>query len=263
MSTPSKPLLPTILTTALVTALAVGGFYHVRSVAHYQSTITDLNAQIAKQAAEQARQIEDDKFIQEFLAKLEASGPAAPDGQKSPDSWIYGAASARFTLVEMTDTECPYCKQHFPLLKSMIEASGGHVNAALLHVPAHGEASRSQAVAIECAGEQGGSDAAWKFAGEVFDSTKTNGGGVQKSLASIATGLGLDGKRFSACTESTEANERVRSDLEQVLTLGIQQTPSTLVLDNTTGQSIVLQGSNASTEGIMDAIESMTKGAAE
>lgn len=79
----------------------------------------------------------------------------------------------------MTDTECPYCRDHFPLLKALIESSAGQINAAILHVPALGEASRRQALAIECAGEQGGSDAAWKYTQTVFDKTGGNGKGFQ------------------------------------------------------------------------------------
>ncbi|MFB8832027.1 DsbA family protein [Azotobacter sp. CWF10] len=248
MSSPS--IRSTLLTTGLATALVVGGFYHFKLVGHYQSEIADLNNQLEMLTPAGI----DTAAMTELIGNLKL----VPSGEAVPDNWIYGAATARYTLVEMTDTECPYCREHFPILKGLIDSSGGHINAALLHVPAHGEASRNQALAIECAGEQGGSEAAWKYAERVFQSTPSNGKGVSGSLTGLATALGLDGNRFAGCLDSIEAVDRVRADLDQALKLGITQTPSTLVVDNESGQSLVLQGAHASRDGILQALEGLS-----
>lgn len=246
----SMSIRSTLLTTGLATALVVGGFYHFKLVGHYQSEIADLNNQLEMLTPAGI----DTAAMTELIGHLKL----VPSGEAMPDNWIYGAATARYTLVEMTDTECPYCREHFPLLKGLIDSSGGHINAALLHVPAHGEASRNQALAIECAGEQGGSEAAWKYAESVFQSTPSNGKGVSGSLTGLATALGLDGKRFASCLDSIEAVDRVKADLDQALKLGITQTPSTLVVDNESGQSLVLQGAHASRDGILQALEGLS-----
>lgn len=246
----SSSIRSTLLTTGLATALVVGGFYHFKLVGHYQSEIADLNNQLEMLTPAGI----DTAAMTELIGHLKL----VPSGETVPDNWIYGAATARYTLVEMTDTECPYCREHFPLLKGLIDSSGGHINAALLHVPAHGEASRNQALAIECAGEQGGSEAAWKYAESVFQSTPSNGKGVSGSLTGLATALGLDGKRFASCLDSIEAVDRVKADLDQALKLGITQTPSTLVVDNESGQSLVLQGAHASRDGILQALEGLS-----
>lgn len=252
-TTSSKTIPFAIAITALATALVVGSYYHVTTMSELQGQVKSLEGELTIAKA----QAIDPSAIQEIVANLkqlpEEDIPAAPD------NWIYGASSARYTLIEMTDTECPYCRDHFPLLKALIESSAGQINAAILHVPALGEASRRQALAIECAGEQGGSDAAWKYTQTVFDKTGGNGKGVSESLVSLATQLGLDGKRFAACTDSKQAMERVTGDLDQAIKLGIQQTPSTLLLDNQTAMSMVLQGANASHEGILKAIASISK----
>lgn len=252
----STSIRSTLLTTGLATALVVGGFYHVKLVGHYQSEIADLKNQLEMLTPAGI----DTAAMTELIGnlKLVPSGEAGNTGNAVPDNWIYGAATARYTLVEMTDTECPYCREHFPILKGLIDSSGGHINAALLHVPAHGEASRNQALAIECAGEQGGSEAAWKYAESVFQSTPSNGKGVSGSLTGLATALGLDGKRFAGCLDSIEAVDRVKADLDQALKLGITQTPSTLVVDNESGQSLVLQGAHASRDGILQALEGLS-----
>jgi protein-disulfide isomerase len=252
-TTHSKTIPSAIAITALATALVVGSYYHFTTVNGLEGQVNALEVELSFANSKAV----DPASIQEIVANLKQLPkdeiPAAPD------NWIYGSSSARYTLVEMTDTECPYCRDHFPLLKALIESSAGQINAAILHVPALGEASRRQALAIECAGEQGGSDAAWKYTQTVFDKTGGNGKGVTESLVSLATELGLDGKRFAACTDSKQAIERVTGDLDQAIKLGIQQTPSTLLLDNQTGMSMVLQGANASHEGILKAIASINK----
>jgi len=256
MSSTSFSIHSTLAITGLATALVVGGFYHVRLAGQCRSEMAELKNQLEMLAPPAV----DVAAMTELIGKLKVvpSGEASATGQTAPDNWIYGAATARYTLIEMTDTECPYCRQHFPILKGLIDSSGGHINAALLHVPAHGEASRNQALAVECAGEQGGSEAAWKYVERVFQSTPSNGKGVPGSLTGLATDLGLDGKRFASCLDSIEAVDRVRADLDQALKLGITQTPSTLVLDNETGQSLVLQGAHASRDGILQALASLS-----
>lgn len=249
---PATSLAAIIAITGLSTALAVGGYMHF-------STVGDLRAEMRKLELDYA----DAKLPRsdsEALNLLHDSASDAPaeESAPAPENWIYGNPKARYTLVEMTDTECPYCRDHFPILKGIVESGAGHINAALLHVPAQGEASRQQAMGIECAGEQGGSEAAWKFAQLVFDKTATGGKGVAEPLVSLATSLSLNGKRFGLCMDSSAVIDRVVSDLEQAQEIGIRQTPSTIVIDNVTGQSMVLQGANANHDAILNAIATVS-----
>lgn len=248
-----------IITTGLATALAVGAYKHFQTVDLLNKQIDDLEI-----ASQQPMTMEELSELQGLLLSTTANAsPSQEQNNSVPDNWIYGSATARYTLVEMTDTECPFCSQHLPIVKSMIDSSGGHINAALLHVPALSEASRQQAMAIECAGEQGGSEAAWKYAQRIFDTTKGNGQGVQVSLSSIATDLQLDRQRFSSCLDSPQVVQRVIDDMDQAIQLNIKQTPSTMVIDNVTGNSIVLQGANSSQKGILDAMEQVSRSGAE
>ncbi len=248
---PMQMSIPTVVAiTGLTTALLTGTYFHFETVSDLRATIQTLEAN-STAAVNPDELAEMQQMISTFTA-APASDPS--QGRAAPDNWIYGSTAARFTLVEMTDTECPYCSQHFPILKALIDTSGGHINAALMHVPALSEASRQQALAIECAGEQSGSETAWKFAQLVFDKTGGNGKGVATSLSSLAGELNLDRQRFSTCLDSVEVIDRVVGDMQKALDMDIKQTPSTMVIDNVTGKSIVLQGTNASHEGILDAI---------
>lgn len=250
---PPKSILWPVLIAAMTTAALVGGFKYVAHAQEVKQQLADMQTQMQVQSL-----IIPEQEVEALLATIPvASSPA--DSDASPDNWIYGHPNARFTLVEMTDTECPYCRQHIPVIKTLIESSASNINGALLHVPVQGEASRRQAVAIECAGEQGGSDAAWKFLLTVMERTRGNGSGVVTPMVSIANEHGLDTQRFSACLDSVEVIDRVMADLDNAVELQIAQTPSTLIFDNQSGKSILLQGGYASADGIINAIETLTQ----
>ncbi|MCC9289603.1 DsbA family protein [Pseudomonas aeruginosa] len=251
MATKTMPFAITF--TALATALVVGSYHYFCTVSVLERQINTLEGELTNARA----QAVDPASMQEIIGNVKQ----LPDEDipAAPDNCIYGSSSGRYTLVEMSDTECPNCRDHFPVLKALIQSSARQINAAILHVPALGEASRRQVLAFECAGEQGGSDAAWKYTQTDFDITGGNGKAVTESLVSLATELGLDGKRLAACTDSKQGIERDTGDLDQAIKLGIQQSPSTLLVDNQTGMSMVLQGAIASHEGILEAIASHSK----
>jgi len=263
----SKSLMPTVVITGLTTAVLMLGYQYMTTTNALNSQIEEkdeaisrLNAEMLSPTSSLIAGAEPEAITTPAAPATPAASASAPEGSSphTGEQWIYGNARARFTLLELTDTECPYCREHFPVLRGLIEASGGNINGALLHVPVQGEASRRQAVAIECAGEQGGSEAAWAMMDTILNTTRGNGQGMEKPTAVLAGGMGLDQQRFIACTESVEVIDRITADLDVAMKLGIAQTPSTLVYDNTTGASILLQGSHASAEGIVDAIETLT-----
>ncbi len=256
----NSSLLSTVIMTGLATALAVGAYQHFTTVSVLQSDLETKQEIIAKLNVDAVTATQRTLIT----GQSAASSPEAEDQNSSlsselkTDPWMYGNPRARYSLIELTDTECPYCRDHFPLVQTLVEASGGNINAAILHVPVQGEASRRQAVAVECAGDQGGSEAAWRMMGIILEGTQGNGKGIAQPTPVLAAQLGLNQQRFIACTESVEVIDRITSDLNAAMQMGIAQTPSTLVYDNENGTSILLQGSFASSEGIIDAIEKLT-----
>lgn len=261
----NKSILPTILATGAITALLVGGGHYVYST---QSELASLRSQAAESQVIDTDPEELEILSSAFQDVLEATDPAnnaiAPPGSNQDDAeltpadkWIYGNPTARFSLFEFTDTECPYCKDHFPVIRTLVETSGGNINAGLIHVPVQGEASRVQAAAVECAGDQGGSQAAWMMMDTILNATRTAGQGVNMPTPVLAKNMGLDQQRFIACTESIEVMDRLADDLNSAIELGIAQTPTTAVIDNETGKSHILQGAHASSEGIINAIEQL------
>lgn len=100
------------------------------------------------------------------------------------DDPIEGDSKAGVTLIEFSDYECPFCKRHFSqtlpsLRKDYIDS--GKVKLVFrdfIAVPSHNPWATTEAIASNCAREQGGDDAYFKFHDEVYSKTKANGEGL-------------------------------------------------------------------------------------
>lgn len=172
----------------------------------------------------------------------------------------YGEANSQFTLVEFSDTECPYCQQFYPAPKALVDGSRGNVSLIFKHVPLHGENSRLQALTAECAADQGGNQSFFRMISSIFSSTGLNGRGTQKPLSIIAEELGLDARKITACVDSGRYDEKIRADLQEAVQAGVKVTPTTLIIHNPTGRKQVLSGAYPPDE-IVKAMSALVNGA--
>jgi predicted DsbA family dithiol-disulfide isomerase len=87
------------------------------------------------------------------------------------DDHIFGNKDAEVTIVEYTDMECPFCARVHPTMKKLVEDYDGKVNWVVRHYPldAIHENARLKAEAAECAWEQGGDEAFFKYTDELFE----------------------------------------------------------------------------------------------
>lgn len=176
--------------------------------------------------------------IDQKYAQFEAAPEKVEDGKH-----IYGDLGARFTLVEFSDLECPYCKQFHDTPKQIVDASKGNVNWQWKHMPLdfHNPAALKEALAAECVAEQKGNRGFWVFVNDVFQYSQGNGRGVA-DLPSLVTGVGADLEAFRECFASGRFEEKVLADIRQAKSHGVNGTPATFVVDNHTGKSQLLGG---------------------
>lgn len=156
-------------------------------------------------------------------------------------SQIYGNPSARFTLLEFSDMECPYCKQYQQTPMDIVNDNQLYVNLEFKHFPLsfHNPVAKRQAIASECVYGLVGNKAYWAFIHDVFEQTRGNGAGVM-DLAGIAKGVGVKDKEFKACMSSDKALAKVTRDIEEGRGYGINSTPVTVLIDNLTGDKKVI-----------------------
>lgn len=180
------------------------------------------------------------------LGRTQGGAPAAPPAPRAappenrvgamapitPQDWVRGNRNAKVSVVEYSDTECPFCKRHHPTMQQIVEAYGGKVNWVYRHFPLtslHPKAPK-EAEATECAGEQGGNDAFWKYLDRLFAVTPANNGLDPAELPIIAEFIGLNKTKFETCLNSGKYAQKVQDQAQDAEAAGGTGTPYNVIV---------------------------------
>lgn len=171
--------------------------------------------------------------------------PAAPPSfaQPQPDGsiqlasitsqdWVKGKRSAKVSVVEFGDTECPFCKRIHLTLQRLVQEYPNDVNWVYRHFPLtsiHPKAPK-EAEATECAGELGGNDGFWKYLDKLYEVTPANNGLDPAQLPQIAQDVGLNRQKFETCLNSGKYAAKVQEHATQAVAAGAQGTPYSVVV---------------------------------
>lgn len=147
---------------------------------------------------------------------------------------IRGNANAPVKIVEYSDTECPFCKKFQSTMQQVMSEYGkdGKVAWVYRHYPIdqlHSKA-RKEAVALECAGEQGGNDKFWQYADRLYEVTPANNGLDPAELPKIAQYAGLDVAKFNTCLASTKYDKHIEDEVQNAQATGGNGTPWSIVV---------------------------------
>lgn len=148
------------------------------------------------------------------------------------DDWIKGDPNAKISIVEFSDTECPFCKRVHPTLQQIVEDYDGEVNWVYRHFPLtsiHPKAPK-EAEATECAGELGGNDGFWAYLDRLFEVTPSNNGLDASQLPQIAEDVGLNVAKFQECLDSGKYASVVQDELAQATAAGGTGTPYSVIV---------------------------------
>ncbi len=153
----------------------------------------------------------------------------------SKDDHIRGNPNALVKIVEYSDTECPFCKRFHISMKQIIDEYGkdGKVAWVYRHFPLdqlHPIKARMEAVALECAGDQGGNDKFWEYADRLYEITPSNNGLDAAELPKIAQFVGLDTAKFNACLTSGKFDKHIEDELQNAQATGGSGTPWSIVV---------------------------------
>lgn len=147
---------------------------------------------------------------------------------------IRGDINAPVKIVEYSDTECPFCKRFHTTMKEVMDEYGkdGKVAWVYRHFPLdqlHSKA-RKEAVALECANEQGGNDKFWSYADRLYEVTPANNGLDPAELPKIAEYVGLDTAKFNTCLASTKYDKHIEDEVQNAQATGGNGTPWSIVV---------------------------------
>jgi protein-disulfide isomerase len=168
------------------------------------------------------------------------TAPAKQELLLKPDEatdHIHGPASARVTLIEYGDFECPSCLQAYTALKVMLPHFGSQVRFVFRHFPLREEHPHAElaAEAAEAAGAQG---KFWPMYELLFTHQQHL---KEKQLLDYAGQVGLDMPSYQNAMSDHVYLQRVQEHLLGGHHLGVRSTPAFYVNGVLTDVSFGLQ----------------------
>lgn len=173
-------------------------------------------------------------------AAATATPPAASDTSpadsaalaRADSSRIKGNPNATLWIVEISDFQCPYCKQwhdstYNRVMRSYVET--GKVRFAYLNLPLPSHANAVPAAeAAMCAGLQG---RFWPMHDALFETQPqwASRPDPWPTFAALAAARGIDAAVMQACADSDVILPLVQADASRAVQAGVQSTPTFLV----------------------------------
>jgi protein-disulfide isomerase len=151
------------------------------------------------------------------------------------DAFLGNRKTAQIAIVEFSDYECPFCNrfrlQTLPQIKENYLDSGQAIFVYRdLPLPFHNPAAEQEAMAAECAREQGGDDVYFQYHDQIFETSPGNGQGIDlEGLVGLGTKLGLDDARLRSCLTEEKYKDEVAKDIADAAQAGISGTPGFVI----------------------------------
>jgi protein-disulfide isomerase len=118
-----------------------------------------------------------------------------------------------------------------------VDSSGGTVNWEYKNMPILSPTSQVQAHALECVSEVKGNQAFWVMLDQLYKQP-----GQEVDLNGLATRLGASSGAFKQCMTERRHMDKLQQSVALAKSNGANGTPATFVVDNKTGQRILLGG---------------------
>lgn len=154
---------------------------------------------------------------------IPAAGGSAAPVKASVDianRTIKGPTTAKVTIVEFSDFQCPYCVRVQPTMAQLEKDYAGKVNFVHMNFVVHPTATPAH-VAVECAGDQ---NKYWAMHDQIFATQKTDAA----SLRLMAQNFSMDMAKYDACIlagkDATLAAQKAIGSA-----IGISGTPSFVI----------------------------------
>ena len=145
-----------------------------------------------------------------------------------PHSPTYGPADAKVRIVEFLDPACETCRAFYPLVKDIIDLSGGRVQLVVRYTPFHAGADTAVAV-MEAARLQG---MFWPVTQRLVRDQRIWGADHNPRpdlIWNLVDGTGLNMHKAREDAASAVVRSRVEQDLADARALGVTRTPAFFV----------------------------------
>ena len=195
---------------------------------------SNINEQVKDRIFAYMKEQKKDEVVQAYLAKLTKSNPVEVYFKK-PKSNIQvdvggapfkGSESAKVTIVEFSDFQCPFCGKGADVVNQINKKYGSKVKIAFKQfpLPMHKDAPLTSEASM-CVFEQN-KEKFWKFHDLAF---KNQDKLDAESLVKHAKTSGVDEKKFKECLDSHKFADYVKKDMAYGEKLGVRSTPTFFV----------------------------------
>ncbi len=168
-------------------------------------------------------------------AQAPAAAPASGKVTAGSDDPVLGEKSAKVTMVEFSDYECPFCKRHFDQVYPLIKKDyidTGKIKMVFRNypLPFHDPMATFEAKAALCIREQGGDSSYFKLHDVMYTKTTSNGNGLTKDqVYQFVSDLGLNQASVKTCAESDKYDAKIKKDIADGGAAGVSGTPTFII----------------------------------
>jgi protein-disulfide isomerase len=232
-------LVPVLLVLSIALAFVVGVLW--QKVSGLEGRSTEVAGTVddqANAAPDQPQAPPNGKLSGDQAEKLVSSlelnvGEDGSGVSLRDDDHIRGSKDAEVFLIEYSDLECPFCKQFHSTAQQALDEYEGKVAWVYRHFPLdllHSKA-RTEALASECAFEQGGDKSFWAFVDKVYEVTPSNDGLNLDDIPDLANQVGLNGSQLQSCVDAEKYKDKVEEEYQGGVTAGVNGTPGNFIIN--------------------------------
>jgi protein-disulfide isomerase len=162
-----------------------------------------------------------EEIKQKAGVKILLAAPKVSVGTEGPSK---GPKTAKVTIVEFSDFQCPFCSKGKKVMEEVVAKYGNKVRVVFRDFPLsfHDKAQKA-AEAGQCANEQG---KFWEMHDWMFDNQSSLD---DASLKAAARKISLDGDKFDQCLTSSKYASAVQKNLKEGSEAGVKGTPAFFV----------------------------------
>jgi protein-disulfide isomerase len=135
---------------------------------------------------------------------------------------VQGTASARVTLVEYGDYECPYCGTVYPIIKQLQQHFGEALRFVFRNFPLN-QVHRHAEHAAEAAEAAGAAGKFWPMHDILFEHQSAL---ADRDLLTYAEAVGVDSRVVAEAWATQAYTERVKEDFTSGVKSGVNGTPT-------------------------------------
>jgi protein-disulfide isomerase len=162
------------------------------------------------------------------------------------DAFIEGNPNAKYTVVEYSDLECPYCILQFQngVMKQIKDKYKNDVNVIFkpLNLARHPGADQ-KGMASLCVGKIAGADKYAQFYQAIMKGSDPRGAVYAlDKLPALAAELKIDAKKFKTCYDNKETEAQYKAYTTEAMKNKVDGTPTTLIFNNETKKFELVQG---------------------